>query len=313
VQYALQGKIEDPQKILKNLALVYTCHGFRGDPAKLKMAMLTGYFDESGIAPAEKLCVVAGYVGDEAQWGAFINDWITALGNHRRNLHMTQLRWNRRYDKIVSDLARLGPIPNRYNLTAVRIGIWHQDYDDLLRGKVNERFCNPYIICAQCCIGAVADGVLASNDEAMFIFDRQEGRRADAMEVLHQVVFKIAKMDHRIKDIDFRPRVSTVCLDPADYYAYGYRAFQVDRESPRAKACLPIADTENKAHGGILSREQVQDIANHYKEHGMVPGSKQKRLSDQLVRALFKAGWTQEGVEKLRKYVDEKNKKGAWE
>jgi hypothetical protein len=313
VENALSNRIGEAQRILKNLALVYTCHGTRGNPAKLKLAMLTGYFDESGTAPADKLCVVAGFIGNEAQWGAFAHDWIPALGHHRKNLHMTKLRWNRRYNKIVGDLARLGPIPNHYNLTPVRIGIWHQDFEDLLKGKVNETFANPYLICALCCIGAVVDEVLGPDDEIMFIFDRQEGRRAQAMDVLHEIVFKIAKMDHRVKDIDFRPRETTVCLDPADYYAYGYREYQIDPGSPRAKACLPIADSENKVHGGILSREQVQDIADHYREHGMVPGSNWRKMSDQLIEALLKAGWSQHGIAKLKEYVEEHNKKGAWQ
>jgi hypothetical protein len=40
------------------------------------MAMLTAYFDESGIHKGDHLCVVAGFVGNDAQWLALIRDWV---------------------------------------------------------------------------------------------------------------------------------------------------------------------------------------------------------------------------------------------
>jgi hypothetical protein len=263
--------------------------------------MLTGYFDESGTASTEQLCIVAGFVGNEAQWNGFIGDWIPALGHHRKNLHMTKLRWNRRYDKIVSDLARLGPIPHRYNLAPVRIGIWHRDFNELMKGKISETFANPYIICAVASVAVVMDEIAAPTDEVMFIFDRQEGRRAKAMEILHQTVFKFAKMDRRVKDIDFRPRHSTVCLDPADYLAFEAREYGIDSTSKKAQAAMPIAIAD-KGYGGILTREQVEDIANHYIEHGMVPGGVRK-MSDQLAGALLKAGWTHSSIAKWKEKV----------
>jgi hypothetical protein len=311
VGYALKERIEEAQRILKNLALVYTCHGFRGDPARLKLAMLTAYFDESGLAPSEQFCAVAGFVGNEAQWSSFIADWIPALGHHRRNLHMTKLRWNRRYEVIASDLARLGKIPHRYNLSPVRVGLWHRDVIDLVKGKINETYANPYVICALTCIGVVLQEVIGPDDEIMFIFDLQKGRRAQTMETLHQIVFQSAKMDRRVKDIDFRPHETTVCLDPADYYAYGFRENQVNREGPRAKACLPIADSE-KGYGGILGRHQIEELSNHYVEHGMIPGSNWRKISTSLVSTLLKAGWNERQVDGLKNYIDEHNRKGDW-
>jgi hypothetical protein len=70
--------------------------------------MLTGYFDESGVHKGDHLCVVAGYFGDEAQWSAFANDWIKALGR-MKNLHMKRLRWHKP-ERVGKLLPRLGPI-----------------------------------------------------------------------------------------------------------------------------------------------------------------------------------------------------------
>src|SRR5271157_4452705 len=99
-----EGHIKSEQAFLKAMTGIHTCYGFRGDPNRLMFAMLTGYFDESGIASNQQLCVVSGFVGNEAQWASFVADWIPALGHHRKNLHMTKLRWRARYDKIVRDL-----------------------------------------------------------------------------------------------------------------------------------------------------------------------------------------------------------------
>jgi len=65
--------------------------------------MLTGYFDETGLSSAEKVCIVAGFVGNEAQWTSFAAEWISTLGTHRENLHTRKLRWNKRYSRIVLD------------------------------------------------------------------------------------------------------------------------------------------------------------------------------------------------------------------
>lgn len=263
--------------------------------------MLTAYLDESGTGSAEKLCVVGGFVGNEAQWVSFIGDWIPALGKQRKNLHLTKLRWNQRYDRIVADLARLGPIPHRYNLSPVYIGMWHQDFSDLFKGKVREKFTNPYITCAQICTATILHEIAGPTDEAEFIFDRQEGRRAQAMKALHRVVFKFAKMEPRVKNIDFRPMWSTVCLDPADYLVFALREDILDKTSKKAKASSPIL--AKPIRGGILTRAQVNKMADHYITHGMVPGGGPIRMSDQLAEALLKAGWNQLSIQKFASTV----------
>src|ERR1700680_2141304 len=106
--------------------------------------MLTGYFDESGIHKGYHLCVVAGFVGEEAQWGSLAHDWIKALGR-RKNLHMKRLRWNKQA-RVRELLANLGTIPWRYNLTPIVGGVWLRDYEEVAKGRIVETFANPYMI-----------------------------------------------------------------------------------------------------------------------------------------------------------------------
>jgi hypothetical protein len=56
------------------------CYGPCGKPRTIRDSnAITAYFDESGIHKGDHLCVVAGFVGNDAQWLSFIHDWIAAL------------------------------------------------------------------------------------------------------------------------------------------------------------------------------------------------------------------------------------------
>ena len=270
-----------------NLLQVYTCHGRRGNPHTLHLAMLTAYFDESGTGSPEKLCCVSGFVGNEAQWNAFIADWIENLGQ-REFLHMKKLRWNSHYNKIAADLATLGAIPHKYNLKPISVQVWHRDYDELVKGKVIDEI-HPYTFCAQACIALALENMSIS-EEIMFIFDWQEGRRAEWMTRLHDVVFKWNKFDSRVKDIDFRRMKSTPCLEVADYLAFAVREFKIDRTSPRAMATAPVLAAK-RGLTGTYSRTMLKDLADSSIAHGMTLGNKPQKMHKELIRAMEKERW----------------------
>ena len=97
------------------------------------MALLTGYFDESGIHEGDHLCVISGFVGNDAQWTAFAADWIPAV-HPRLNLHMKELRWNQHPERIKKLLLKLGPIPYKYNLKPVSVSLSWRDYNSYVKG-----------------------------------------------------------------------------------------------------------------------------------------------------------------------------------
>jgi hypothetical protein len=81
-------------------------------------------------------------------------------------------------------------------------------------------------------------------------------------------------------------------LDPADYLAFATREYWVtDGKSEKAKACLPIVDSENRLHGGLFALPQLQHAATALSQPGM---------SEQLYAALAKAGWDLSNVGELR-------------
>jgi hypothetical protein len=205
----------------------------RSSKEKLQMALLTGYFDESGLHE-EDVCVVAGFVGNDAQWSAFAADWIPAI-KPGKNLHMRKLRWNSHPVAVPKRLARLGPIPHKFNLSPVMAGMKWKDYNSIVKPKNKNKFSHPYVFCALCAIEVVLHEI-AEDDEVLFLFDRQEGLRRETMEELRAIVFDWLGADKRVKGIDFMCYEDTVCLDPADYLAYIIRERSLDMNSFKSRA-----------------------------------------------------------------------------
>ncbi|MGI8772967.1 MAG: hypothetical protein ACR2JE_16205 [Acidobacteriaceae bacterium] len=221
---------------------VYTCYGRR----KCDLAVLTAYLDESGIHQGDHLCVVAGWVGSEAEWLPFIQPWMTALGR-RHNLHMKELRWNQHPERVGNLLARLGPIPENCGLRPVYGGIWQRDYEAIVKGRVKETFTSPYMLAAQRCIAAALHSMGATSERIGFVFDNQELYK-DRIARLEKVVFQTAKVDTRVNGISFMKRESTVCLDPADYLAFQLREYNTDKASTKSRLGMSIFG-KNAGHG----------------------------------------------------------------
>ena len=242
-------------ELLSTIANVHTCYGLRSRKEKFQMAVLTAYFDESGTH-GQDACVVAGFLGNDAQWQAMAADWIPSLGQ-RKNLHMRKLRWNQYPDHIEKFLAELGPIPHKYHLKGIAAAIKWADFNAIVRGKVKSTFANPYQMCAYCAISVVLCE-LAGDDDCYFVFDRQEGKRKDDMMRMRDIVYEWCGADRRVKDITFLPRQATVCLDPADYLAYAIRERHLDKDSFKAKACAPIIG--RGGNGGWFGTPQLKGM-----------------------------------------------------
>jgi len=221
------------------------------------MALLTAYLDESGVHEGDHLCVVAGFVGNDAQWQAVIADWIPAI-LPRKNLHMKELRWNQHPERIAPLLAKLGPIPYKYNLHPVAVSLSWSDFISVAKGKVSKKFVNPYVICAGCCMCIVLEEIVGT-DEIYFLFDRQEGERREAIDRIRDFSFDACGIDSRFRGAEFIERASTVCLDPADYLAYIFRERGIDPESFKSKSGVTIMGTKD-GHGGRIRREQLVEM-----------------------------------------------------
>jgi hypothetical protein len=274
-----------PESFLATLANVHTCYGFRRNRDDFLMAVLTAYFDESGIHAGDHLCVVAGFVGNDAQWQALAADWIPAI-RPRKNLHMKDLRWNQHPERVRPLLAKLGPIPYKYNLKPVSVSVKWRDWNEIVQGKVREEYTNPYMLCAQTCMGGVLNSI-AGPDDVYFLFDRQRGKRRKTIEKLRDIVFEWIGIDSRVKGIDFLDRATTVCLDPADYLAFIVRERGNAPDSDKATMGASIMGTK-PGYGGTYTRHQLTEQVKQYIEWGMVPGGGAPKLPKEFFAGLMK-------------------------
>jgi hypothetical protein len=202
---------------------------------------------------------------------------------------MRKLRWNQHPDRIAPLLAELGSIPYRYNLTPVYCGIWQRDYEELMKGKVREKFTTPYMNCAQLCM-AITLNEVAGSDDVLFVFERQRVNRS-AMENMKSFVFDLVGVDSRVKDLLFSTAKDTVCLDPADYLAYQLHEWKLDPNSQKSKMGMSIL--QGKPRGGILTREQIKQKTDTLLRAGLgIEGSqsdpKYKGSVSEAVKALMK-------------------------
>jgi hypothetical protein len=235
----------------------------------MNLAMLTAYIDESGIHPGEHLCVVAGYCGNDAQWGGLISQWIPALGR-RKNLHMRELRWKNE-PRISRLLTNLGAIPERFGLVRIVGGIWHKDHREIVDGIVSNKYSSPYMLAAQACMSYALKSV-PPDEEIAFVFDRQH-LYEPVVQDLNGAVFDMMKTDKRLKEITFTDKAATVCLDPADYLAFQIREYKSYPQSRKAALGMSILG-DGRAIGEIYSRERVQSYADYMVSHGAVPGGR---------------------------------------
>jgi hypothetical protein len=241
---------------------IHTFYGLRKSKGKFKMAIMIAYFDESGIHDDDlrenHCCVVAGYVGNSEQWHALAAEWIPAI-RPRKNLHMKELRWKKHPERIGLLLARLGPIPEKYNLQPVQVWVRWCDYKTVFNQSADP-FMAPYVLCANLSIVTCLLDFLPSDDSIYFIFDRQEGLRRETMQKVRDIVYDWLGADRRVEGIDFISRHTNVCLDPADYLAFMSHEQALDPGSQKVKLGCSIFDGRPSI-GGKLSLAQLRWLA----------------------------------------------------
>jgi hypothetical protein len=270
-----------------------TNYGVTHNPKDCQIAMLTAYFDESGIHKGDHLCVVAGFVGNEAQWLGYIAEWIEAL-KPRTQLHMKKLRWAQHPKAVAESLAKLGPIPWKHHLKPVFAGMWMRDYQATLEGQVRAKYTNPYMMCAQSVMGTVLREIAHRDDMVGFLFDRQDLHKA-TISALYDMLFKMVDVDERVGQVETIARPSSasklarnVCHDVADFLAYQIHEYHANSKSERAKAGMSILGPRGMKglYGEIYSLKRLQEAAETFKAAGMVPGGGQAKLTSELLEQI---------------------------
>jgi hypothetical protein len=225
---------------------------------------MRAYIDESGHE-GKGWMFLAGYLGNEDQWRAFVSAWKAGLGPQRQSLHMTDLRWNKEHTKQL--LARLGPIPEGSGLTPILGGVRYGDYEDLVTGTPASKLLKGWLACL---FTVVLDTlrVIPDGERLELVFEEQKQYQRYA----HYILSVIASHDpwkgtqwqdahgkSKIAKWSFVRKGTTIMTDPADYLAFALREIWTDQKSKKSLWTAPILESGHGI-GKILKRDQIRPM-----------------------------------------------------
>jgi hypothetical protein len=218
--------------------------------------MLTAYLDENGHESQEHV-FVAGHVGNDSQWKAFLEQWVPARGN-RKQIHLSALRWsNPRTHKL---LAALGPIPARCNLTRAVGGVRVSDYADLLRGSHEQKALKGYYFALNGLVTQVTRWI-PDDERIEFVFEDQRRYRDTASKLISDFSKTLVNSHgkSKIANWSFVPKGSTVLLEQADYLANALGHLYRDQNSDKSIWTKSILG-DMTGIGAITKRKQIREV-----------------------------------------------------
>lgn len=116
------------------------------------VAALTVHFDDSGTHKEAPIAVVAGWIAPVPQWKKFMRDWKKAaldegfkvfhmaefMANNHKSEFADKDKWND--SKKLRTVRRLREIIRQRTVRGFGITVHKQDYDDLVKGKLREKW-----------------------------------------------------------------------------------------------------------------------------------------------------------------------------
>jgi hypothetical protein len=194
--------------------------------------MLVAYLDESNSNLQGKVCVVAGFLGTEGQWHSFIGDWGKTLGR-RKSLHMNDLRWKDRDHDL---LARLGELPDRHGLKRIASLVRNEDYSRIAKGKIRDRYANPYMLAVQICVAQILNYV--SPHESVTIY----------LEEQSVYKWRVTELSESVPRLNPGRQISVIVLkkdqcvafQAADYLSYAVAQLREKPDGFRTRWCKPV-------------------------------------------------------------------------
>jgi hypothetical protein len=210
-------------------------------PAKARMTMWTGYFDESGIDEKSKTFCIGGFIAQDSDWLDLIRVWLRALNNAGATaFHMTDFEarrgefrdWDRKkrfdvFDELVS-------IVLSYDVYGLGGGTVRDDYQKLIvdsdfitvRKLKPEWWKQPYLMVFQQVIVEAANAIdhFRSQERIAFVFDHQAQFKARAETVYAELQEQADWPRHRrLGSLQFVIKNEAVALQVADLMVYEIR------------------------------------------------------------------------------------------
>lgn len=194
------------------------------------VAVLTGYFDESGTQAGSPVVVVAGYVARQDQWETFGEQWERALRDwHIPFFHMTDYENRQKYfgdwtgRERYERLARLYDIISGNVQFSISTSILKSDYAAVRAPKEKAKIGGMYGLAAAGCLIYTAEEFRAIDDQGWVAYVFEAGAKGR-----HQVdrVFAlnernpVLKERYRLLSLRFEDKRQFAPLQAADILAY---------------------------------------------------------------------------------------------
>jgi hypothetical protein len=223
------------------------------------------YLDETNIHDNAQWCFVAGHLGTEKQWEEFDGKWRQGLGR-RKSLHMHDLQWRSKPDRITRLLGRLGPIPDSCKLERIFGSAKGKHYLDIVsqRPELGALF-DPFTLALWPCVIETLRH-LPRTERVIFTFEHNT-KYSPLLALIEnslasEEIFTTPNGEQRAILVPIQKGM-TPRTEPADYLAFEMGQTQIDhelkRKSFKAKAGASILGNHWMI-GKQISRDQIRAI-----------------------------------------------------
>lgn len=219
--------------------------------------MLTAYLDESLDEETHGNCVVAGFLGDEEKWCRFEPIWSEAL-KPKRGLHMASIKkWHNKTETWLKDL---GSIPHNCGLESLFGAVKISDYWDLVKGTRAEKLSKGYFM-ALYPMAIMLLRYIPDTEQVKLVLEEQVHFEGNARIIFNTFsTFQTVGGAPKIAEVEFVQKQTTTRTQPGDYLAYALLQNYRDRNSVKAKMCLPITG-DGMIIGCRATRAQIRFAA----------------------------------------------------
>jgi hypothetical protein len=246
------------------------------------VAVLHGYFDDSGTHSGSDCIVFAGLLSLADKWLTFNEQWESALNDFGLDyFHMADFVGGyREYEhwepaQKQERLERLLEIINSNIMLSVGIGIPRAAFDENIKDQPPQIFTHPYSLAVIWCIGMITDRfkqILTGQRfpiSEMWVSYRLEDGTKGKGEILetYEMIKGNAKLleESRILSIGFEPKRHVLPLQAADILAHElYRDFTRKPEEPESPA---LGLLRSRPHGWTkLKEDAVRKVGTRLQE-----------------------------------------------
>jgi len=186
------------------------------------------YLDESGTHGESPAVVVAGYVGEPAEWDQWTSEWERTKEGRINVFHAVHCNnrsgefsgWGK--SERNAFVEAMLPITPKHIKIGISIGIDMKSYWDAIsdRPDLNEHFGNPYLACFGWLLQDIAEDIEKSGiDRGFHIFHEENQFKEDAI-YRHKWIVNNIPGGERCFGLSFAKKSDCIPLQAADILAY---------------------------------------------------------------------------------------------